>query len=81
MAVTNQREAVNQAYKVLERLGVPAVLLWSHLDVTEKYECDIDTAHELLEEVFMNDWLCGRINEMIDDKAEEFGLELKEGAE
>jgi hypothetical protein len=44
-------EEINQAKAVLRKAGYHVTCLWHVQDVTDRYECDEDTAYEILSEV------------------------------
>ena len=43
-------EEINQAKEVLRKAGYHVDSLWHVQDVTDRYECDEDTAYEVLSE-------------------------------
>jgi len=45
------QEKINQAIAVLHAAGYHVGCLWNVKDVTERYQCDHDTAYEILSEV------------------------------
>lgn len=44
-------EEIDQAKEVLRKAGYHVDSLWHVQDVTDRYECDEDTAYEILSEV------------------------------
>jgi len=44
-------EEINQAIEVLRKAGYHVECLWHIQDVTDRYECDQETAYEILTEV------------------------------
>jgi hypothetical protein len=44
-------EEINQAIEVLRKAGYHVECLWHVQDVTDRYECDQETAYEILSEV------------------------------
>lgn len=69
-------EDVEAAKETLRAAGYHTPSLWHLRDVTDKYECDEDTAWHILHEVI--DKSIWRINESIDEMAEEHELKSKE---
>jgi cob(I)alamin adenosyltransferase len=67
---------VENAKDVLRAAGYHVPALWHLRDVTDKYECDEDTAWHILHEVI--DKSIWRINESIDEMAQEHELKSKE---
>lgn len=67
---------IENAKEVLRAAGYHVPALWHLRDVTDKYECDEDTAWHILHEVI--DKSIWRINESIDEMAQEHELKSKE---
>jgi hypothetical protein len=64
------------AKEVLRKAGYHTPSLWHLRDVMDKYECDEDTAWHILHEVI--DKSIWRINDSIDEMAQEHELKSKE---
>lgn len=73
---TPQTSEVEAAKETLRKAGYHTPSLWHLRDVTDKYECDEDTAWHILHEVI--DKSIWRINEYIDEMAQEHELKPKE---
>ena len=70
---------IQTARKFLEQEGYYVDNLWHLDDVMESYECDEETAWEILDSAVSNDWITEQINVVISDEAESiYELELKE---
>jgi hypothetical protein len=67
---------IENAKDVLRAAGYHVPALWHLRDVTDKYECDEDTAWHILHEVI--DKSIWRINDAIDEMAQEHELKSKE---
>lgn len=64
-----------QAKQFLRDQGYFTDNLWHIDDVKQNYECDDETAQQILDSVMTNEWVVQRTFEMVDGIADE--LELK----
>lgn len=67
---------VEQAKQTLKENGYYTDNLWHVEDVKIEYDCDNDTAYEILDSVFNNGFLTETIFDIVDDVAfDEYELE------
>lgn len=71
-------DKIEQAKKTLRDSGFFTDNLWMNIDVTDRYECDEETAQIVLYNALTNPWIVERIFDAIRDVAEEFELKEKE---
>ena len=70
---------VETARKFLEQEGYYTRNMWHIDDVCMQYDCDRETAMNILNDVLQNDWTMMMISDMITETAEfEYELERKE---
>jgi hypothetical protein len=69
--------SIEDAKKILERHGYFVANLWHIDDIALNYECDEDTAQEILYKSMTNDHVMGSVWDSIDYFAEELNLERK----
>ena len=69
--------SIEDAKKILERHGYFVTNLWHVEDVMTNYDCDEDTAQDILYKSLTNDYTIESIYESIDYFAEELNLERK----
>jgi hypothetical protein len=67
---------IEEAKAILRDAGYFVDNLWMTIDVTDRYECDAETAQEILDSALTHPYIVERIFEVINERAEE--LELKE---
>ena len=67
---------IEEAKAILRDAGYFVDNLWMTIDVTDRYECDAETAQEILDSALTNEGIVESIFEVIRQEAEE--LELKE---
>ena len=67
---------IETACKFLEQEGYYTRNMWHIDDVCMQYDCDRETAMNILDDVFQRDWTMTTINDMIAETAE-FGYELE----
>lgn len=69
--------STDDAKKILERHGYFVINLWHVEDVMTNYDCDEDTAQDILYKSLTNDHTTEAIYDSIDYFAEELNLERK----
>lgn len=69
--------STHDAKKILERHGYFVINLWHVEDVMTNYDCDEDTAQDILYKSLTNDHTTEAIYDSIDYFAEELNLERK----
>jgi hypothetical protein len=74
----DREHAIANAKLVLKQAGYFVDNLWHINDVQHRFECDDDTAQEILNDVLTSDWCFERINEAIYDVALMEGLTSKD---
>jgi hypothetical protein len=74
----DREHAIANAKLVLKQAGYFVDNLWHIEDVQHSFECDDDTAQEILNDVLTSDWCVERINEAIYDVALMEGLTSKD---
>lgn len=69
--------SIDDAKKILERHGYFVINLWHVEDVMTNYDCDEDTAQDILYKSLTNDHTIEAIYDSIDYFAEDLNLERK----
>lgn len=69
--------SIDDAKKTLQDNGYFVANLWHVDDITINYECDNDTAQEILCEALTNEYVMQAVWDSIDMAAEELNLEKK----
>jgi hypothetical protein len=67
---------IEEAKATLRDAGYFVDNLWMTIDVTDRYECDAETAQEILDSALTHPYIVENVFAIIENKAEE--LELKE---
>lgn len=72
-----RQEQVEHAKEVLRTNGYYVDNLWTTNDVTDRFECDETEAYGVLDRALQGEWLMEQIHGIIQDIAEEEGMEKK----
>ena len=75
---TSRAIAIANAKLVLKQAGYFVDNLWSINDVQDRFECDDDTAQEILNDALTNEYIVQQIFSCITDSAVDDGLNEKE---
>lgn len=78
---TSQHSLIEAAKKVLTDAGYYVDNLWHIEDVTSRYKCDDTTAMAMLDSALTHSWIVEKINETIDEMANEDEIERKDDDE
>jgi hypothetical protein len=68
---------IDEAKKILEKNGYFVANMWHISDVMEFYQCDEDTAQEILYKTLTNEYVMQSVWDAIDYVAEDLNLERK----
>jgi hypothetical protein len=69
------RNKIEEAKEVLRNAGYFVDNLWSVDDIKGRFECDDETAQEIIEDALTNEWIMEQINVSITQACEHIGLE------
>ena len=70
----HSEKEISNAKDILESAGYFVENLWHVDDVKLRFECDDDTAQEILEDCVANDWIIEQINVTIHDNCTDRNL-------